>query len=328
MEHRTITLHAFCSAKGGVGKSTLAVACARLLADSGRRCVLIDADLTGSSIADGLRLCAPERPGGPLDLGAPGTGRYLTRAETVQARNARKNVAWEETPPAPPFFNDILRYGNEDSAECCIEGLLWKHEDEDGVQYLPSSPLRKDVLTALGWLYYEEQFAWLQRLTWLLDGMRQQMPDLRDVVIDLPPGLFGFAHETLALLSSLRSRTPLPSGFPALNAGGTEWEGNPFLVTTQDRNDVVLALEYYLAHRDKLPHLTILLNRYTEGAAAGLSETIQEHFGAALGLDALLRWRVSEAATLREVFTSGRLRITEEARTLRAALQLERSGWQ
>ena len=35
MTPRKITLHVFCSAKGGVGKSTLAVTCAKLLAETG-----------------------------------------------------------------------------------------------------------------------------------------------------------------------------------------------------------------------------------------------------------------------------------------------------
>lgn len=56
---RTVSLHAFCSTKGGVGKSTLAVAWTELLRVDGRRCVLLDADLTGSSLADGLDLCSP-----------------------------------------------------------------------------------------------------------------------------------------------------------------------------------------------------------------------------------------------------------------------------
>jgi Mrp family chromosome partitioning ATPase len=51
MPPRTIGLHVFCSAKGGVGKSTLAVAAAKLLADRGRTCVLVDADLTGTPSA-------------------------------------------------------------------------------------------------------------------------------------------------------------------------------------------------------------------------------------------------------------------------------------
>jgi len=210
MSDRVVTIHAFCSVKGGVGKSTLAVACAKLLAESGRKPVLIDADLTGTSLADGLRLCAPElatRQDGGADLEAP-TGRRLSRAETVAARRARADTPWTEIPPPPPFLNDILIHGHELALydedlerECTVEPLLWRHEKDDGVAYLPSSPLRADVEIALGWLYRARQFTWIRRMTWLLEGMREQMSDLTDVVIDLPPGMFGFSHEVLALMA-------------------------------------------------------------------------------------------------------------------------------
>ena len=80
MPKQSITPHAFASAKGGVGKSTLAVACAKLIAsEAGRRCVLVDADMTGTSLADGLKLCAPDvtagRDGRPKSDAAP-TGRH------------------------------------------------------------------------------------------------------------------------------------------------------------------------------------------------------------------------------------------------------------
>ena len=56
-----VTLHVFCSAKGGVGKTSLAVEAASMFArDPNRRCVLIDSDFTGTSIADDLDLCAPK----------------------------------------------------------------------------------------------------------------------------------------------------------------------------------------------------------------------------------------------------------------------------
>ena len=33
-------------------------------------------------------------------------------------------------------------------------------------------------------------------MTWLLDGMIDELPHLTDLVVDLPPGLFGFADES------------------------------------------------------------------------------------------------------------------------------------
>ncbi len=328
MSGRTITLHVFCSAKGGVGKSTLAVTTARLLANGGRTCVVLDADLTGTSLADGLRLCAPEvarLPDGNLDFDAAPTGRHLSRAETIAQRNARKGIEWEGRPPAPPFLNDILIYEKSDDSECKVEALLWRHEDpDDKVWYLPSSPFQVDVAIALGWLYREQPFTWLARLMWLLDGMSEQMTTLSDVVIDLPPGLFGFAHEALVLLSSLEFSTPFPSGFPIWNQGGVTWEGKPLLVSTSDRNDLILALEYMVGHRDKLPHLDIVLNRYASSRESELREVIREHFDETLGVEGLLPTkRIDELGPLREIFTKGSLRLNDDVRKLRRQLGLE-----
>lgn len=269
MKPGTRTIHAFCSAKGGVGKSTLAVACAKLLAAGGRRCVLIDADLTGTSLADGLRLCAPEvvtKPDGRADLDAAPRG-YLDRDATLRLRAGRERARASEPLP-PAFLNDALLHGHERwldgegaVAECNIATILWKHERDDGVLYVPSSPLRPDVKVALGWLYYEERHAWIQRMTWLIDGMVQQMPELTDIVLDLPPGLFGFADEVLSLLSHLDAGIALPPGYPETwGTGGVLWRARPFLVTTPDRNDLAVALGYFLERRADLPSLTLLIN--------------------------------------------------------------------
>jgi hypothetical protein len=332
MSERTITLHAFCSAKGGVGKSTLAVAAARLLADKGRKVVVIDADLTGTSLADGLRLCAPDVArllDGHLDFDAAPTGRHLTRDETVKVRNARKDGGeWEGQPPAPPYLNDVLIY-DKDEHEARVEALCWKHESDDsGVLYLPSAPFRQDISIALGWLHNEEPFAWLGRLMWLLDGMSEQMETLSDVVIDLPPGLFGFAHEALAMLSNLANATPFPSGFPKWNqGGGITWKGNPLLITTLDHNDLIMALEYALKHAERLPHLQITLNRYAANRELELRETIHEHFGKALQVESRISpaARIDELGPLREIFGVGALRMSDDVRKLRAALRLPKA---
>jgi hypothetical protein len=317
MATRTVTLHAFCSAKGGVGKSTLAVACAKLLAKAGRKCVLIDADLTGTSLMDGLHLCAPVVTTGQdrhPDLNAPPTGRYLTRRATVEARNNRKFEPWQERPPAPPFLNDILIYGHgapleaDDMPECRVDALFWKHMVDDGVLYLPSSPLPKDVGIAVGWLHQSEPFTWVRRMTWLLDGMSECLPTLRDVIIDLPPGLLGFAHEILSLCSYLDRGIDLPVGFPPWRDGTIEWRVNPFLITSKDRNDLLVSLEYIASNGSKLPSLLPLLNRYTEGRENELRAAVAEHFTAAIGAPLAtkaLEKRIDEVARLSEIFERG-----------------------
>ena len=94
MSPRAIDLYAFCSAKGGVGKSTLALTCARLLGEPKERgCLLIDADLTGTSLADGLDLRAPvvglAADGQGLDLQAAPTGQHHDWSETHRLRERR-----------------------------------------------------------------------------------------------------------------------------------------------------------------------------------------------------------------------------------------------
>lgn len=153
---RAIHIHAFCSVKGGVGKSTLATATAKLLARRpDRRVVLIDADMTGTSLADGLRLRAPNvrmREDGAMDLLADSAaGPHHSRLETSKLIRARGLAKWDHFPPPPVYLNDILTFDPvedfsdpvESVRECVLEPLWWKHEKEDGVGYLPSSPMRR-----------------------------------------------------------------------------------------------------------------------------------------------------------------------------------------
>lgn len=113
--------------------------------------------------ADGLQLRAPrvERfADGTLNLDAPPTGEHLSVEETERLRDARGRAAPDPwPPPPPPFFNDaLLSYQSEDqTTECRIDALMWRHERDDGVLYLPSSPLHRNVSVAPGWLYLDQE---------------------------------------------------------------------------------------------------------------------------------------------------------------------------
>jgi cellulose biosynthesis protein BcsQ len=112
---RSVRVHCFFSVKGGVGKSTLALALAQLLSRP-ERCVVLDLDLTGSSLSEGLSLQAPEiavRGDGSMDLDAPPTGSYLGVDGSRAARDARKRAAPGLWLP-PPYMNDALRYEGND----------------------------------------------------------------------------------------------------------------------------------------------------------------------------------------------------------------------
>lgn len=324
MSDRILTVHAFCSVKGGVGKSTLAVVCARLLAARGRTPVLLDCDLTGTSLADGLALRAPRvalRDDGTMDLDAVASRSALTVEETRQLRAARSDAGGPALPP--PYLNDLL----DRDRSVHIGALLWRHEPDDGVRYLPSSSIHHDVVRSLRW-FAAEPFDWAQRLAWLLDDLARQTPELTDIIVDLPPGVWGFAHETLVLLSTLALGSPLPDGFPAWHAGPFSWRTNPLLVTGGDRNDLLPALEYLGRHRRQLPTLQPVVNRAAEGI-----EVIRARASALLGpglrslaLENMLQ-AVPELSALATMFKDdGGAPLEDATRGLAAALRLEVTG--
>lgn len=307
MNNAPQTIYAFCSAKGGTGKTTLAVACAKLLAADGRVPVLIDADVTGTSIADGLRLCAPivaRRADGMIDLKAPPTG-YFSRAQTLELRRARAVTSWTTVPPPPTYLNDALTHNcgdwatSEEYEECNVASLLWKHEKDDGVLYVPSSALDRDVGIALGWLYYEEREAWIRRMAWLIEGMRKQIAGLTDVVIDLPTGFYGFTDEMLLLLSYLGASKDLPEGYPqSWNTPEGRWRVRPFVVMSPDRGDLAAGCSYCLRRREEFSALVPLINRSTDIGAS--TSDACEILGAELASDEFAR--VVEMGGLRPMF--------------------------
>lgn len=284
---RVIRLHAFCSVKGGVGKSTLAIVSAIYLSRKGRRVVVIDADLTGTSLADGLRLCAPDiplTPEGSMDLLAPPAQRWLTLAQTESLRDARKSLPAQtgetgETLPPPPFFNDVLLFrGQGTSNECQMGAVLWRSSVHSELQVLPASSIRHDVNVALGWLYQEERLPWSCRLAWIIQAMVEQMPDLTDIVFDLPPGLFGFAHAILSLLVRVTDPKPMPPDFPSHSNYDVVYSINPFMVTTPDRSALLASVEEYIRLKPQIAQLGFLVNRTQEGIKK-LRKEVVDRFG-------------------------------------------------
>lgn len=265
VKSRAIALHVFCSAKGGVGKSTLAVACAKALAAEKRVPLVVDADLTGTSLADGLRLCAPKtalHTDGTVDVLASPTGEVLSRNEVVRLRRLRRDAPHRRGLP-PAYLNDALRpyWENElqSYVDVRVDALLWRHEKDDGVRYLPSSALRHDMEDSLRW-FSREAFDWAAAMILLLDCTAEHWPALTDVVIDVPPGLFGFSQEMLALASTL-TRGGLPEGYPDWKTGPIAWNARVFLVTTPDLNDMLPVYEYVAQNITELLGASILVNK-------------------------------------------------------------------
>lgn len=329
MSDRTITLHTFCSVKGGVGKSTLAVVCARLLALSKRVPVLMDCDLTGTSIADGLRLVAPKIAAGAdggVDLSAAPSGEHLASVEeTRRLRTERRDSGWKDRVHPPPYLNDILERRFVGSEPVRADAALWRHELADGVAYLPSSSIHHDLIRSLAWYNDREPFDWAQTFLWVLDDLARYKEDLTDVVVDLPPGTWGFPHETMVIVSTLLSGTPLPDGYPQWHKGPIRWRTNPFVVTSSDGNDLVPALEYLGRNvHDRLRTLRPLVNKVTEGPDA-VRDRARRLLGPALsasGLEQSLHF-VPELRFLATIFKEGAGALDDDVRALKSTLRLE-----
>ncbi|HSN97565.1 MAG TPA: hypothetical protein VLS89_04670 [Candidatus Nanopelagicales bacterium] len=329
---RTVKLHVLCSIKGGVGKSTLAVACAKLIAARGGAPLLIDANPSGTSLADGLLLRAPKvalRGDGTLDLDAPPTGEHYSVQETERLRNTRKHALLGKHALPPAYLNDALSYVSAAAnQECRIEGMLWAHERTDNVLYLPSSPLEQDVALSLGWIFSQDPFRWICRMTWLLEALLTRLPSLTDVVMDLPPGVWegGFSHEALSLAAMLSQGEPLPEGYPDWEKAGIAWQVAPLLVTTPDWNDVLPALEYLAAHSADLPTLRILVNRAGGESSMDFRARVRRRLDPALAgvrLEEQIERVEDLGRSLGEVFRVGDLAVDGEVQSVGVPLGLE-----
>jgi hypothetical protein len=297
---QTVRVYLFLSAKGGVGKSTLAVTAAAAIAARGGRAVVLDADFTGTSLADGLDLRAPRLRSGPtglLELRPPDLG-VLTLHETRQARDQRENA--KECPYALPYLNDaILHPARGLSDECHLPTMAWTWDPLPEVRFLPSSPLRRDVDVALNWLYRRprDRQPWEARVRSLVRALRLQDPRLTDVVIDLAPGIFGL---TAAVLEGVAA---LP---PQDDEVGVAWRVVPVLVMTEDRHDLRVAAPAFVPLLHKHRHALAVFNRSTTSL-----EPLRRRFTETLGIradwvpDTRLPRMIGEVRDLGQLFRDG-----------------------
>ena len=316
----TVALHAFSSAKGGVGKSTLAIAAAHIVArpSNGRKAVVIDCDLTGSSLADGLRLRAPAMPRnefGALDLTAPSVPEPLSVEETTKLIDERMSLKETDPPSAVPFFNDALTFTAKDpDIECNIASMTWRDEVNDAVLYLPSSSAREDIRLALAWLYEVDSTRWTRRFAWVLDQIATTVEGVTDVMIDLPPGLFGFSQSVLTLLTAYLRGEELPEGFPDSRAR-VDWLINPFLISTPDTNDLFTAVRAYGRISGRLHNLRLIVNQ--DSRPDDTRRAVTQRFPV-LGPDQLL-YDIAKNESLGRLFRSRRLELDADSFWKRAA---------
>lgn len=335
-------IHAFASVKGGVGKSSLAIACGKLLAASGRRPMVVDCDLTGTSFADGMKLLAPKAPlasNGTLEWDRPSTGQFHSVEETAKLRRQRRDTPLLRgsmiAHVPPPYLNDLLRQIDMIIEEqrptdfLHFDGALWRHLEPDGVEYLPSSPFIPHIHEGSGWMMVKDDevkhYLWVKRLAWVIHFVLLARPDLTDIVIDLPPNIAGLAHEVLALLYHIERGKTLVEGFPPWQRGDMTFGSNAFLVLSPDRNDWLPGLEYWLRNQHRVPSLRPLVNRVNE-PREDIVERMRQTWSieaSTLDFEQVLHFVDELPLILGQIFRRGNLVVDAKVRALMDVLRLE-----
>lgn len=176
---------AFVSVKGGVGKTSLAITAAAGFAARKVPVAVVDADLTGTSLADALRLVAPNPVGG-----------WHTEAEMVELRRrSQADVPWfdawlfdpKKAPPRP---------------------VPWRHTEVDGIDWYPSSPHPKHIDRVLKNVRKQRTFdRFIEAFTHIADSLG----DDGVVCVDVPPTTAGITNIAATTMNAAHVAT-----FPVL----------------------------------------------------------------------------------------------------------------
>lgn len=241
---------AFASIKGGVGKTTLAVMHARALAAQGRAPAVLDLDWTGTSIADALNLSAPQMPtdvDGRIRWNDPPAG-MVSGAALRALRNKRRDHGPERW---VPYLNDWL-LANEGYG--AAESYLWRGVGElaDTTRYLPSAALFRDIGAAVALLKDKDRLVrWEASLRRAMNALVAS--GMTDIVVDLPPGLYGLSEVFLATLHR-------PGGIVDQPLTARAW-----LVATPEKSALLPTIEFYWRTRRAYPLFDLLGNRVRVG---------------------------------------------------------------
>lgn len=295
--------YSFHSVKGGVGKTTFSLLTALYHAVIRReKTLLIDMDLTGTSLADVLPLEAPNfqaetaqsptNPHTPIEPLQHAPTDFLSREETLRRiRNRHENGHdLSRTQPSParwrsndvPFINDFLLYAGshwDASHEAHPEAFAWRycldsHLDEPYplLRISPSSALPPDLYQLLPLIYDEPYACFVEsRLEWFIHQVLSRT-SYQVLVFDTPPSIPGLSRSVLSLglrLPRLRVQPDLAALAPG---GGTPpmllqrricW--HPCLVTTGDLQDLRAVERWHdEASLEEQEQLRILVNRLSK----------------------------------------------------------------
>ncbi len=164
---RIYTIH---SQKGGVGKTSIAIAIAGFASIfHSRKALIIDGDLTGTSLID-----------------VPG---------------------WSDNKKKPTYFNDLilatppdfLSYTSGKKSSQKISKFYQKIPGFENIYYMPASPCFQDILKVIPLISQEDFLNFFRHR--LEDIVKAVITDEFDVVIiDHPPGLFGISNASLRMI--------------------------------------------------------------------------------------------------------------------------------
>jgi len=172
MVNQKVKIYTIHSQKGGVGKTSIAIAIA------GWSCILhkqktliVDCDLTGTSIID--LFCGVDK-----NNKAKENVRYL-------------NILLLAT---PPVFN---QYENNDKNDI-EKDYFHKIGDYNDLYYIPSSPILKDIGEIAGLISQEDKLHYFKsRMEDILKLFINR--GIKTIIIDCPPGLFGLSSAMIKI---------------------------------------------------------------------------------------------------------------------------------
>lgn len=282
----TLYVYSFHSVKGGVGKSTLSLQVALYLAQvRGIPTTLVDMDIMGTSLADGLPLLAPcwpeSKASEPLDLQSPPReGALHSRARTrwLMDHERRQLMDDQRKPVGVPFLNDYFLHATEGwdgKTDIPVASLAWRLQGASAkLQILPSSGLPEDLEQILPTVLNEHYSGFLQsRLVSLLATLANTHGPKEDaaVVLDTPPTIPGISRAVLGL--ALRLGTAGADAPPPL--ANVSIQARSFLVTTMDMQDLRTS-DRWLGIRRADQVLRPLINRVQQSEELHLRTTLHE----------------------------------------------------
>jgi len=169
MSKKEIRIYTIHSQKGGVGKTSLAIAIAGWSSSEHKlKTLIVDCDLTGTSIID-----------------------LFWKRDSSKQNGKRIHYLNKLLLASPPVFEQYEK-GNMDKIYCRAV------PDYKNLYYIPSSPVLKDIRRIVALISQEDMLHFFQsRMTDILE--LAQKSGFETIIIDNPPGLFGLSRATINL---------------------------------------------------------------------------------------------------------------------------------